>query len=62
MRNSERVASTRLAIIDLLTDIERQRAEHAAGGNPLQAIDAYIGDGEGLGVNFGDHQCGQYRR
>ena len=51
-----------LAIIDLLADIERQRAEYAAGGNPLQAIDAYIGDGEGLGVNFGDHQCGQYRR
>ena len=51
-----------LAIIYLLAHVERQRAEYAACGNPLQAIDAYIGDGEGLGVNFGDHQCGQYRR
>jgi hypothetical protein len=51
-----------LAVIDLFADVQRQCAEHAAGGNPLQAIDANIGDGEGLSVNFGDHQCGQYRR
>ena len=48
--------------IDLLAHIERQCAEHTARGHPLQSVDAYIGDGEGLGVNFGDHQCGQYRR
>src|SRR5690606_2643652 len=51
-----------LAIIHLLAHVERQRAKHAARRHPLQAIDAYIGDGEGLSVNFGDHQCGQYRR
>ena len=51
-----------LAIINLLAHAQRQRAKHAAGGDPLQTVDAYIGDGEGLGVNFGDHQCGQYRR
>ena len=49
-------------IIRLGTDIQRQHAKYAASGNPLQAIDANIGDGEGLGVNFGDHQCGKYRR
>ncbi|MCY1300823.1 hypothetical protein D9M70_504070 [compost metagenome] len=51
-----------LAVIGLVADVERQSAEHAAGGDPLQAIDADIGDGEGLGVNFGDHQCGKRHR
>ena len=49
------------AIIDLVADVQRQRAEHAAGGDPLQAVDTNIGDGEGLGVNFSDHQCGEHR-
>ena len=49
------------AVISLVTDVQRQGTEHAAGGNPLQAVDANIGDGEGLGVNFSDHQCGHDR-
>ncbi|MNQ89264.1 hypothetical protein D3C85_1045660 [compost metagenome] len=50
------------AVISHFTDIERQGTEYAARRHPLQAIDANIGDGEGLGVNFGDHQCGKHRR
>ena len=45
-------------------EIEGNKAistEDAAGGYPLQAIDTNIGDGEGLGVNFSDHQCGEDR-
>ena len=48
-------------IIGLFTHVQRQRAKHAAGGNPLQTVDTDIGDSEGLGVNFGDHQYGKNR-
>lgn len=44
-----------------IADVQRQGTEHTASGNPLQAVDANIGDGEGLGVNFSDHQCGHDR-
>ncbi len=49
------------AVIGLVADVQRQGTEDTAGGNPLQAVDADIGDGEGLGVNFSDHQCGHDR-
>ncbi len=48
-------------VIGLVAHVQGQGTEDAAGGNPLQAIDADIGDGEGLGVNFSDHQCGEHR-
>ena len=38
-------------IIDFVTNVQRQGAEYAAGGNPLQTIDADIGDLEGSGVS-----------
>ncbi|MNZ92071.1 hypothetical protein D3C78_1110820 [compost metagenome] len=49
-------------VVDRIADVERQRTEHAAGRYPLQAVDTNIGDGEGLGVNFGGDQRGNYRR
>ena len=48
-------------IIGLVPNVQWQGAEHAARGNPLQTIDTNIGDGEGLGVNFSDHQYGENR-
>ncbi len=48
-------------IVRLLAYVQRQCTKDAAGGNPLQAVDTDIGDGEGLGVNFSDHQCGKNR-
>lgn len=49
------------AVVGLVANVQRQGTEHTASGNPLQAVDANIGDGEGLGVNFSDHQCGHDR-
>ncbi|MND81326.1 hypothetical protein D3C80_731170 [compost metagenome] len=49
-------------VVRRFTYVERQGPEDAAGGNPLQAVDADVGDGEGLGVNLGDHECGKHRR
>ena len=48
-------------IIRLFPDVQRQGTKDATRGNPLEAVDANIGDGEGLGVNFGDHQYGENR-
>jgi hypothetical protein len=48
-------------IIRLFPDVQRQGTKDATGGNPLEAVDANIGDSEGLGVNFGDHQYGENR-
>ncbi|MNQ37791.1 hypothetical protein D3C85_513450 [compost metagenome] len=49
-------------IVGRFADVERQGPEDTACGNPLQAVDADVGDGEGLGVNLGDHECGKHRR
>ena len=49
------------AVIRYFTHVQRQRAKHATGGNPLEAVDTDIRDSEGLGVNFGDHQYGENR-
>ena len=48
-------------VISLFPDVQRQGTKDATRGNPLEAVDANIGDGEGLGVNFGDHQYGENR-
>jgi len=48
-------------VADLITDAQRQGAEHAARRDTLQAIDANIVDGEGLGLNCGDHERGHSR-
>ncbi|MNJ24154.1 hypothetical protein D3C77_185620 [compost metagenome] len=48
-------------VIGLIADVQWQSTENAARGNPLQTIDTNIGDGEGLGVNFSDHQYGENR-
>ncbi|KPB61952.1 Unknown protein sequence [Pseudomonas amygdali pv. mellea] len=48
-------------IVRLLAYVQRQRTKDTAGGYPLEAVDTNIGDGEGLGVNFSDHQCGKNR-
>ena len=50
------------ALIRLRAHTEGQGTEYAASRNALQTGDPNIGDGEGLGVNFGDHQCGKHRR
>jgi len=50
------------AFVDRIADVQRQGAEHAAGGDALQTVDADVGDGEGLGVNLGGDQRGDYRR
>ena len=39
-----------LLVIDLFANVQGQGAEHAAGGHPLQAVDADIGNLEALGV------------
>jgi len=49
-------------IVGCLPHVQRQCTEYATGGNPLQAVDADIGNRERLGVNLGDHQCGNHRR
>ena len=49
------------AIISLVAYVQRQGAEDAACGYTLQAVDADVGYGEGLGVNFADHECGKHR-
>ena len=49
-------------VVSCLTDIQRQRAKDTASRDSLQTVDAYIGNSEGLGVNFGNHQCGNNRR
>ncbi|MNM71801.1 hypothetical protein D3C81_834760 [compost metagenome] len=49
-------------IVGLVTHVQGQGTEDAASGYPLQAVDTNIGDGEGLGVNFGGDQRGNYRR
>ncbi len=49
-------------IVGCLPHVQRQCTEYATGGNPLQTVDADIGNREGLGVNLGDHQCGNHRR
>ncbi|MNG95711.1 hypothetical protein D3C79_547540 [compost metagenome] len=48
-------------VIGLIADVQWQGTKNAARGNPLQTIDTNIGDGEGLGVNFSDHQYGENR-
>jgi len=48
-------------VISLFPDVQRQGTKDATRGNPLEAVDANIGDSEGLGVNFGDHQYGENR-
>ena len=39
-----------LLVIDLFANVQGQGTEHAAGGHPLQAVDADIGNLEALGV------------
>ncbi len=48
-------------VISRLAHVERQSTEHAACRDPLEAVDPDIGNGEGLSVDFGDHQSGDHR-
>src|SRR5690606_11459587 len=46
-------------LIHGVAHIERQRGEHAAGGDALQAIDPDVVDYEGLGMGLGDQEGGR---